>query len=454
MADIFGRTEVLPSWLRDDGSRAMQGFQIGLQAAGVVQQNKQRAIENQRADRRMTIEQDQAETQKMLAASQLEGQRLKVDEAKAFAQDTPAILAFGTAANQLNTLEELDRLAASVKLTSAAGRAAFDKTFDVQQGRIAQRQLSKFGSRMAVKKAEFEALNGRPWDSDEYRQNAIETSFELAPEQAVKSILPAEIRADATMYGVDGRALSTGIGGAAGVRAKEGVENMVKGLESIGQKVSEAEISDVKSKALLGGMSAVNAPISVVKDIESENKAFQQLDDVTGKIAKFDAKYGAGAFDEYVGPVDAPVFKFKTKGIAPQKLAEADREAKSIFREANYVIQAYRKNNFGTALTENETAAFREIVGDPTFADYANGLSTFRDSVKRGVGISVADHKFSPNIQLSIKKRFLTPGGVVTESATIPATTERSFNTVQEAEAANVPAGTIVIIGGKRYRSK
>lgn len=199
MADIFGRTEVLPSWLRDDGSRAMQGFQVGLQAAGAIQQNKQRAIENQRADRRMTIEQDQAETRKMLTQSQLEGQRLKVDEEKAFAQDTPAILEFGQAALRATTADEINQLASGIKLNSFAGQQALEKVKSVHEGRIAKKRLESFGTQFDSAVQSFTMANGRPPTEDERRVISSETFMRVDPEQWSKSVLPRQIMADASM---------------------------------------------------------------------------------------------------------------------------------------------------------------------------------------------------------------------------------------------------------------
>lgn len=436
MPDLFGQTQVLPSWLQDDSAnRAAQGFQIGAQIASTVNQNRQRAVENQRADRRLSLEEQQAQTNRLLTEAQIEGQRLKLDDAHAFAEDTPKILALGEQLQKAQSLDEVDKVG-PLGLKSYQGQQAAEKVIEVHRGRLAQKRLQNFGQMFDTKVQDFTLANGRPPNEEERRVISSDTFMRVDPESWAKSILPQQVRADASLNAAQIRAdamaeaaaargLAGGLGGAAGVRATEGVDNMVKSLKSIGVNVDDNQIAEVKSKALLGGMSAVNAPQAVVKDIENENKSFQQLDAVTKKIEDFDKKFGKGAFNEYVGPVDAPLFKFKTRALEPSKLSAADREAKDIFRDANYIIQAYRKNNFGTALTSNETAAFREIIGDPSFSDYSNGLSTFKDSVKRGVGISIADHALSPNIPATIKKRFLVgeSPGVAPAAAAVTTTT-------------------------------
>ena len=197
------------------------------------------------------------------------------------------------------------------------------------------------------------------------------------------------------------------IGGAAGVRAREGVDMAVKALNQSGITYTEAERLAALDASTRGGVSGANAPQAVVKEIETENKSYQLLDDVTKRIDKFNAKYGQGAFSDYVGPIDAPVFKFRSMAVDPAKANDADREARDLFRSVNFVVQQYRRGNFGTALTANETQAFQEIVAPNSNADYVEGLKTFKDNVKRAVGISVRDHKMSPNINITIKERFL-----------------------------------------------
>lgn len=418
MADIFGKTEVLPSWLRDDGERAVQGFQMGAQIGNAYARNKQNAIENQRAERRMTIEEDQAETRKMLAQSQMEGQRLKVDEEKAFAADTPAILQFGQAALKASTVDEIDQLAAGIKLQSYAGQQALEKVKSVHEGRVAKKRLESFGTQFDSAVQAFTMANGRPPTDDERRVISSETFMRVDPEQWSKSVLPrqiaadaimeaAQLRTDASMANQASRALSAGFGGAAGVRAKEGVTKQVEALKGIGYNPSPEQVAAAEAASISGGMTAANAPAALIKDVETENTSFLQLERAVDSIDKFNEKFGPNAFEEYVGPIDAPVFRAKAGAIDPKKLKEADAEARKIFRTVNFIVQGYRKGNFGTALTANETQAFNEIIAPNSQADYVEGLRTFKENVKQKVGQSVSDHALSPNIPFPIKERFL-----------------------------------------------
>lgn len=433
MANIFGGTEVLPSWLRDDGSRAVQGFSMGLQAANAIQGNKQRTIENQRAERRLTIEEDQAETRKLLNQSQIEGERLKVDQAKAFAQDTPAIYKFGAEASKLESLEELDALAASVPTTSLAGQTAKDKVWEVHQGRIAEKNLRKFGSRMKVKEEAAKAL-GLPWGADEYRQAAIETTFELDPKTGIKTILPREIAADAAMYGVDKRAetqlelgamrgeqlmnasaakaLSQGLGGVRAAVIDNALPGLVAGLKEIGYEPSETEIQSFRSKAIAGGVDPTKAPASVVKNLASESVGFRKLENVNKRISAFDRKYGAGAFEDFIGPFDQPKFKFETASIPQNQLTAAQKEARSIFQSADETVQAYRNGQFGTALTQGETSVFEKIAGTPGWNSYAGDLKNFQENLGRSAAERTRDWIWAVNIPDRIKGAFygyLTP---------------------------------------------
>lgn len=191
------------------------------------------------------------------------------------------------------------------------------------------------------------------------------------------------------------------------IQAKEFVSNVEKSLPG-GRKLSDKERADLTQKYIGGGSAALNAPPSVVKDIESENIASQRLDEVTKSIEDFNKKYGDNAIDEYIGPIDNPVFKFKSKAVPTAERKAADREARDIFRKAKLIVQGYRKENFGTALTATETSQFRDIVGDESFADYTDALKSFGDSMKGAVSKRLVDYELAPNIPRTIKDRFST----------------------------------------------
>tara|TARA_R110000868_G_scaffold79664_1_gene226599 strand:+ start:1903 stop:3315 length:1413 start_codon:yes stop_codon:yes gene_type:complete len=418
MADIFGKTEVLPSWLRDDPSRMTAGFNMGMQAARARQADNQQAIENQRADRRLTLEEDRANLSKMSGQISLEGERLKLDDEKSFLSETPELQRLGKEFQNANTLPELDAILKTSALKTAKGKTVVDRMWDARQVQIAKSDLAKFGSRIAIKKTAAEAALGRPITEDEYRAFATETAFELAPEQSIKTLLPAQIRADsadataqtraeAMKAAAAARAISGGLGGAAGVRAREGMDSMVKALEGSGIYVPETFKQDAFQASIRGGMSAANANADTIKAVESENQAFQLIDQSLSEVDAFNAEYGKNAFSEYVGPIDAPFKKANAGMFDPSKLKQADADARQIFRGVNRVVQGYRRGEFGTSLTANETDAFKEIIPANTQADYVEGLRTFRDGGKRRLGVILADHVMDPNIRLPIKVRFL-----------------------------------------------
>lgn len=190
-------------------------------------------------------------------------------------------------------------------------------------------------------------------------------------------------------------------------QANQFVESVEKSLPE-NRKLSEAERNELRSKFIGGGANAVNAPAEVVKAVNSENVQSQRLEDVNRRIGEFNNKYGAGAFDEFVGPIDSPKFQL-TKRISPPKdLGEMKREAADIFRNASAVIQDYRKANFGTAFTATEREQFRNIISDPSFADYADSLKSFEKSLKNAVSTRLKDYELAPNIPRTIKERFKT----------------------------------------------
>lgn len=163
---------------------------------------------------------------------------------------------------------------------------------------------------------------------------------------------------------------------------------------------------DAAQARFLSGQAAINAPANIVKDTLSEAQSFKMLNDAIVKVESFNKRYGDRAFEKYVGPIDNPVFNVKSLAVSPEDLPKADAEARSVFRDVGYIIQQYRKANFGTALTENETKEFKKIIADPKFADYFNSIKTFRDNVKKAVDFKVGAYRFSENIPLDIRGEF------------------------------------------------
>lgn len=180
----------------------------------------------------------------------------------------------------------------------------------------------------------------------------------------------------------------------------------VEGSLPASRKLSDSERSGLRAK-YMSGTASVNAPSDVLKSVNSEDIAAQMLDEVSEGIAAFNKKYGKKAFDEYVGPIDSPVFKGLSRVIPPSERSAADRDARAIHRRAAGIVQNYRNKQFGTALTGSETEAFREIVADPSFADYTDALGTFGEQMKSAVRKRLKNYELAPNIPAPIKERFL-----------------------------------------------
>jgi len=189
-------------------------------------------------------------------------------------------------------------------------------------------------------------------------------------------------------------------------QANQFVEETKKSLPP-GRTLSPEEESALKSRFMGGGVNSINAPVDVVKAVNTENLNSQRLDDVSERINKFNEKYGSKAFDEFVGPVDAPVFKFRSRTLPPDERTQAEKEARDIHRRIKLVVQDYRKANFGTALTENETKLFRDIVADESFADYTDSINTFNNAMKDSVARRINSYEFAPNIPRDAKERFI-----------------------------------------------
>lgn len=206
-------------------------------------------------------------------------------------------------------------------------------------------------------------------------------------------------------------------------RNADAIISQLSALKREGVPYSQTDVEEFWSKISTGGGS-VMADRKAIEEAKSEDKSYMLLNQAANEIEAFDRKYGKGAFDDYVGPIDARRLKFQNAVIRPTELPEANREANKIFQKVNQVIQGYRKNQFGTALTATETAAFKDIISDPTFANYAESMRNFRDNLGDSLGYSINQYKLSPLLPIDIKKRWATAyqgvGGAAGQPANIP----------------------------------
>lgn len=204
---------------------------------------------------------------------------------------------------------------------------------------------------------------------------------------------------------------------------------MVESYKANGIDVSPVEVDSIKAKFALGGVNAMNAPAKVVDQIQNADATSQQLQSIAGQVAAFNQKFGPNAFQEYVGPMDQPVFRFKTKkALGPDQLSAADREARGIQQQVFSIVQDYRNKNFGSALTANEESIFRNIVSNPADQDYVASLANFGNTLKNKAEIQVKQNKFAQNIPDDLKFRYLK------KSEPVSAPAQKSGLTIESIE--------------------
>jgi len=151
----------------------------------------------------------------------------------------------------------------------------------------------------------------------------------------------------------------------------------------------------------------IKTPAKVIDSITASDKAIFQLDNAIDKINQFDARYGKGAFNEYVGPIDSPLFKATAKF---KGLTSAEKQtARAIQQQIGMVIQDYRKGVFGATLTPNEQRDMDNIAGTTGGNDYVLLTSGFNENLKRGIGKSITNNRYNADIPLELKQTY-APG--------------------------------------------
>jgi len=172
-------------------------------------------------------------------------------------------------------------------------------------------------------------------------------------------------------------------------------------------KVSEAEnYLTSRTKITTDDVKAINASDSAIKGLKSAESL----------ATKLEAKYGPQALREVVGPFDGPVSTLKAKlyDVTPQDLADA----KQVKREIANVVNQYRKGIFGATLPPQEIAEMEKVVPSDKSNDYFVAAKGFRDILERGVGVTISRNKYSPLIDLGLKKSY-APDIFMQESTTV-----------------------------------
>ena len=182
-------------------------------------------------------------------------------------------------------------------------------------------------------------------------------------------------------------------------------EKVIKEFKNQGLIKNDSDESE--ATAYLMGAEQGRTPAPVIKSLNAANSAVIELDNAFKKLEDFEKKYGKGSFNEYVGPLDSPIFDLKGrfKTLTPQE----QQDAKAVHTKIQMVISDYRNQKFGQTLTNPEITSLEKVVSSPSRNDYTQVISTFRDNLRSGAENTIWDYRFSPSIPAGIKNRYL-PG--------------------------------------------
>jgi len=148
--------------------------------------------------------------------------------------------------------------------------------------------------------------------------------------------------------------------------------------------------------------SNLKTPSKIIDSVTASDSATNQLDNALQKIQAFDAKYGANAFSQYVGPVDEPFFRAEGKF---KGLTSAEKQtARTIQQQIAQVVQNYRRGIFGQTLQPNEQKNMDDIVGTARGNDYVVLVGGFNDNLKSGLKRTISNYKFNADIPIDIKR--------------------------------------------------
>ena len=185
-------------------------------------------------------------------------------------------------------------------------------------------------------------------------------------------------------------------GGVAEQRTQKNIKDLVD--EGLLDPNNKADVATA-SRAI---RSNLKTPTKIVDSVTAADSATYQLDNAFQKINAFNSKYGANAFNEYVGPVDEPLFRAEGKF---KGLTSAEKQtARTIQQQIAQVVQDYRRGVFGQTLQPNEQKNMDEIVGTTRGNDYLVLVGGFNDNLKRGLKRTISNYKFNADIPIDIKR--------------------------------------------------
>ena len=188
--------------------------------------------------------------------------------------------------------------------------------------------------------------------------------------------------------------------------------------------------------------SNLKTPSKIIDSVTASDSATNQLDNALQKIQAFDAKYGANAFSQYVGPVDEPLFR--AEGKFKGSTSAEKQTARTIQQQIAQVVQNYRRGIFGQTLQPNEQKNMDDIVGTARGNDYVVLVGGFNDNLKSGLKRTISNYKFNADIPIDIKRTHapeIFVSGQQQQSAPAPSTgAAPSLPAGFSTQATNAPA--------------
>lgn len=194
------------------------------------------------------------------------------------------------------------------------------------------------------------------------------------------------------------------------------IQNAVRDMAT--QGIIDLEDAGAVAEASNVVRAGAKVPAKTQTSILAADNAVMQLDSAMKRVEQFNQKYGTNAFNEYVGPIDAPTFRAegKYKGLT----TDEKKEARLIQQQIAKVVQDYRKDVFGATLTVNEEKNMNDVVGTAGQNDYLALTKGFADNLKSALSNQVKTFRYYPDLPADLKKRH-APEVFVRETVTAPA---------------------------------
>ena len=187
------------------------------------------------------------------------------------------------------------------------------------------------------------------------------------------------------------------VGGVAGVKAAKAVDSMMKS----GQVFTDAQVDQAVSY-LTNNNEISPKDLGLLHTQDSAIKGFSSALD---KLDAFEKRTNLkGVFNRYTGPVGQRVFDINM--ILNTVPGPDGEEAAGIARAINAVMQNYRKNLYGSALTNTEKASFELIASSMKREDFILATRQLRDIMKLDAGVVVERNPFTLRITQALKKEY------------------------------------------------